>query len=309
MTAATKHEPQQQAAAQPQERKPSLLDQILESSKTQDRIIPFLKTDTDYYRVASAVRLYAQMHPDTMGCTPASIQAAIIKVAQWGLEIGETAHLVPFNVNVAPKGQPAKWEKHLTPIADYKGLIQLMLASGVVRHIEPPRLVYENETFKETLGSHRTLLHEPIHDRKARGKMKGVYVVFWVRFQIRDWLYMPIEDVEDIRQTYSKQHKTGEMPGWYPKKTVIRQVGKYMPRDPRLARAFAVIADEAREEFGKELEEVIAETQRKREADEDGVVTPDLRLAPTTDEAPHTQVGRDYQDEGDYQDDSALADD
>src|SRR6185312_14706810 len=97
MTAAARHEPQA-AAAQPQERKPPLLDRILESTKTQERVVPFLRQgDTDYARVAAAVRLYAQMHPDILGCTGASIQAAIIKVAQWGLEIGETAHLVPYN--------------------------------------------------------------------------------------------------------------------------------------------------------------------------------------------------------------------
>src|SRR6185312_8833448 len=97
MTAAARHDPQA-PVAQPQERRGSLLDAILESTKTQERVVPLLKQgDTDYARVAAAVRLYAQMHPEILGCTPASIQAAIIKVAQWGLEIGETAHLVPYN--------------------------------------------------------------------------------------------------------------------------------------------------------------------------------------------------------------------
>src|SRR6185312_14003082 len=250
MTAAARHEPQA-AAAQPQERKPSLLDQILESTKTQERVVPFLRQgDTDYARVAAAVRLYAQMHPDILGCTGASIQAAIIKVAQWGLEIGETAHLVPYNVNVAPKGAPKKYEKQLTPIAGYNGLIQLMVATTVIRGVERPQLVYANEEFKVTLGSYKSLTHTPIDDRKARGDIKGVYVFYRMKFGVRDWEYMPIEDVEEIRQNYSKQWKEGPMPAWYPRKTIIRQLAKYIPRDPRLAKVLAVIGEDERAEFG-----------------------------------------------------------
>ncbi|HXE83623.1 MAG TPA: recombinase RecT [Gemmatimonadales bacterium] len=297
MTAAVQHQPQ---AVTTQEPKRSLLDTILESTKTQDRIVPFLKNGaSDYDRVAAAVRLYAQMHPEILGCTPASVQAAIIKVAQWGLEIGETAHLVPFNVNVAPKGQSAKWEKHLTPIADYKGLIQLMIAATTVRHIEPPRIVYSNETFKQAYGSDRTLYHEPIDDRAVRGKIKGVYVVFWLRFGIRDWLYMPFEDIEDIRKQYSKQWKDGELKPWYAKKTVIRQLAKYLPKDPRLASVLAVVREDEREELGQELDEVIAETHRRRANDEDEIVPP---APPATTDAPPTEMGEEWQD------DRALAD-
>lgn len=291
MTTAVKHE--RQAEAQPQERKGSLLDQILDSTKTQDRIVPFLKNGaSEYDRVAAAVRLYAQMHPDILGCTPASVQAAIIQVAQWGLEIGETAHLVPFNVNAGTKQAP-KFEKQLTPIADYKGLIQLMIASTVVRHIEPPRLVYSNEPFKETLGTEKTLTHEPIDDRKLRGKLRGVYVVYWLRYQMRDWLYMPIEDVEDIRQNYSKQWKNGEMPPWYPKKTILRQLPKYLPHDPRLARVLNVAREDEQQEFGQELEKVIAETHRRRASDEDEILPPAPVVGSVTEMGPEWQDDRD----------------
>lgn len=270
MSTTVQHQPQ---AATAEREKAWTLDDIIESTKTRSRVTPFLKNESDYPRVAAAVRLAAQANPDILRCTPASIQQAVVKVAQWGLEIGETAHLVPFNVNVAPKGQPKRWEKRLTAIADYRGLIQLMIASSAVRHVEVPRIVYANELFEEVLGSNASLAHQPIHDAEARGKMVGVYVFYRLRFGIRDWYYMTLEEVEAIRQGYSKQWKDGEMKPWYMRKTVIRQMAKYVPKDPRLAKALAVVAEDETQEFGQELDEVIAETQRQRKRDEDEMLS------------------------------------
>jgi recombinational DNA repair protein RecT len=85
-----------------------------------------------------------------------SVFMAVAKIAQWGLEVGETAHLVPFGAEC-------------TPVADYKGLAQLVIASGLVKQVEA-HCVYEKEPFKLTLGTTTELEHHPIWDAKARGR-------------------------------------------------------------------------------------------------------------------------------------------
>lgn len=213
------------------------LPALLMSEKAQARIAPFLPEGVQYDRVVAAAQLAAAKTPEILKCSPASIVMAVAKIMQWGLEIGETAHLVPF-------GQTC------TPVADYKGLAQLMIASRCVRHVEA-HCVYENDGFQYEQGSNAQLWHSPNSDRKARGNLKGAYVILHLPFGVRAFDYMSVEDIDEIRQKYSKQWKKGPVPAWYAKKTVVRQVSKLVPKDPKLAKVFAVMEQDAAEEFGQ----------------------------------------------------------
>lgn len=212
------------------------LSGLLTSEKAQARIAPFLPEGVKYDRVVAAAQLAAANNPDIAKCDPASIVMAVAKAMQWGLEIGETVHLVPFG-------------RTLTAVADYKGLAQLMIASRCVRHVEA-HCVYEHDGFEYVQGSEARLWHQPVSDRKARGALKGAYVLLHLPFGVRAFDYMSIEDIDEIRQKYSKQWKKGPVPAWYAKKTVVRQVSKLVPKDPRLAKAFAVLEQDVAEEFG-----------------------------------------------------------
>lgn len=225
------------------------LPALLGKEKAQAMIAPFLPEGVSYDRVVAAAQIAAANNPEIMQCTPASIVLSVAKIMQWGLEIGETAHIVPFNVNVAPKGQTKQWEKRATPIADYKGLAQLMIASKCVRHVEA-FCVHENDGFEYQQGSEARLWHSPVSDPKARGKLKGAYVILHLPFGVKVFDYMAIEDIDEIRHSRSKQWKEGACPRWYAKKTVVRQASKLVPKDPRLAKVFAVMEQDAAEEFG-----------------------------------------------------------
>src|SRR5690349_18411456 len=96
---------------------------LLSHEEAKARILPFLPEGTNYERVIAAVQLEAMKNPAILNCTPESTVLAVAKIQQWGLEPGITAHLVPFG-------------KTLTPIADYKGIAQLMIGSRAVRHVE-----------------------------------------------------------------------------------------------------------------------------------------------------------------------------
>lgn len=273
------------AAAPRTEEKLGYLDQILEATEMHRQLTPLLPginesaRDEEYERVAATVRLYARANPKILQCTRESIELAIMKVAQWGLSIGDTAHLVPFNVNVAGKNQRPIYESRLTPIADYKGLIQLMIETKVVRFVEA-HCVYEKDEFDCVLGSDRHLHHRPWAVPGDRGKLRGAWVMFHLPFNVPVWDYMRLDEIDEIRMQYSKQWgktwtesekkagRSGACPGWYAKKCIIRQGSKLVPKDRRIAKAMSTIRDEERTEYGEELDKIVERTQRMREDEE-----------------------------------------
>lgn len=195
-----------------------------------DRITPFLPKGVEIDRVIAAAQIAMQKNPALMQCTPQSMVLAVAKIQQWGLEIGDTAHLVPFG-------------KDCVPIADYKGLVQLIWQSKVVRNVEC-RPVYEKEHFRVEYGLDPLLEHIPLHRTLERGKLSGAYVIFFLPFGARTFLFMGIEDVDAIRKKHSKQWKDGECPAWYAMKTCIRQGVKLLPKDPRLADVLRVTRED-----------------------------------------------------------------
>lgn len=222
---------------------------LLMHDPVREKIAPMLPPDVEYERVVAAAGLAARQNPDLLKCTPASLVDSVVRILQWGLEIGVTAHLVPFNVNVGTKQQP-KWEKHAQPVADYKGLAELMIASGAVRHVEA-RVVHARDHFEYEYGLNARLEHRPATG--DRGAITAAYVVLRLPFGRDAFEVMTVDEIEAIRNQYSKQWKTGVLPSWYAKKTVVRQASKLVPKNPRLRKALAVIQEDELAEFGDHL--------------------------------------------------------
>lgn len=236
--ATTSNEPRELTTAQ----LPAL---ITTSAKARALIAPFLPPGVSLDRVASSLRLAlakdratAKTSPSPLErCDPTSVFMAVAKIQQWGLEIGETAHLVPFGVECVP-------------VADYKGLAEQVIAAGVARAVEA-HCIYEKESFRLKRGTTTEIEHHPIADPKARGKMVAAYALFHLRGGIILVEYMAVDDIDAIRQKYSKQWKGGALPDWYAKKTVVRRGVKLLPKNPRLAERLA--------EMDREIAEVPAD--------------------------------------------------
>ncbi|HXF25596.1 MAG TPA: recombinase RecT, partial [Gemmatimonadaceae bacterium] len=206
----------------------------------------------DYDRVIASAHYAARQNPAILECTSASIIDAVSRVLMWGLEIGLTAHLVPFNTNIGTKEKP-KWAKICTPIADYTGLAQLMVDSGAVRHVET-RVVYEHDDFRYSYGLDSELYHVPTKDAAKRGKMVAAYCILRLPFGASSFEVMPVEDIEAIRQGKSKQWKNGALPAWYAKKTVVRQSAKLVPKNRKMAQALRVVNEDEDQEFSARLD-------------------------------------------------------
>lgn len=206
--------------------------EVLRRDEAKERIAQLLPEGVNVERVLGAVSLALsdpKTGPALAQCTPESVLRAVARISQWGLEIGTTAHLVPFG-------------GVCTPVADWKGLIELMIASGALRAAKPV-VVWEGDDFDYAQGLEPRLVHvaAPVGQR---GKLRGAYVVYTLPGNVRDFLYMPIEDIDAIRLAHSKQWKNGDCPPWYAQKTVVRQLSKIIPKNPRLARLMAPLADD-----------------------------------------------------------------
>jgi recombinational DNA repair protein RecT len=130
---------------------------IKKSDVAQAYIVPLLPKGVTLEQVAAAqTRLaLAQGHrPGALQkCTVGSVILAVAKICGWGLEIGTTAHLVPFGKSSA--------RRSATTRAD----IELAVESGMVRRVSA-QVVYANEPFKIIRGT--STLGRASPDRRTR---------------------------------------------------------------------------------------------------------------------------------------------
>lgn len=233
------------------------IEALITSEKARAFIEPFLPKGTDIQRVAASVML--AIRKDETGalrkCTNDSLVLGVAKIAQWGLELGVTAHLLPFKngalTDAARKANPKAADvNEAVPVADYKGLCELMIASKSVRYVEA-REVRDGDRFEYSFGLGAKLEHQPFGGRGRTAKpITHVYCIVHLPFQSQAFDVMTAEEVEEIRQGHSKQWKKGPLPAWYAKKTIIRRVAKLLPKNPALAKFFTALESDREVEFG-----------------------------------------------------------
>lgn len=239
----TQQKPEQTAVARTDA--PKGIIGILEHDKARSMITPLLPDGVTYERIAREVYFAGQKNPEILKATVPSLIAAVAEAVQMGGRIGEDVHLVPFNTNVAPQGQPKQWETRITAIRDYKFKAQLIVATGAARSLMA-RCVYANEHYVHQDGVVQVFEHHPIMDEAQRGPMVGAYALARLRFGEILVEPMSLGEIEKIR-TKSKQWsqaKVGACPDWYAKKTCINRIAKLLPKNERLAKLLGQFARE-----------------------------------------------------------------
>jgi recombination protein RecT len=189
-------------------------------TQMSDRFQALLPPNYPAERLIISALIAAQKEPKLYKCSQLSVTTALATIAQWGLEIGYTAHLLPFKADCVP-------------VADYKGLIELMVAAGA-RKVEA-REVREGDEFEYAFGSDNWLKHVPKAGSKA--PIIAAWAVATLRGGTTQIEVMSADEIDEIRKKRSKEWKDGELTYWYARKTVIRRLAKYLPRNPRLQAA------------------------------------------------------------------------
>lgn len=198
-----------------QEQKPPTLAQLIEQMKPEiGRALPKHLSPDRMARIATTV---LRQTPQLARCTPESFLGALMTASQLGLEPGPLgeAYLVPFGNAV-------------TFIPGYRGLIKLARQSGQLVDIWA-EIVYANDTFKQTLGLHRDLVHEPATG--DRGKPVAAYAAAELKDGGRPFVVLTYAEIEAIRGR-SRAGKNGPwVTDWnaMAKKTVVKQLSKWLP--------------------------------------------------------------------------------
>jgi len=155
---------------------------------------------------------------------PASLFGSILHCAELGLNpsamMGEF-YFIPF-------------KKSIKPILGYKGLLTLLLRSGEINVIFS-EIVYEGDEFEFEYGLMPKLIHKPQLEKRTP-QIKYVYAVAKLKngenlFKVMSKSeILSIADMTDYpNDLFFNTKKDPQM--WMAKKTVLKQLGKLLPKD------------------------------------------------------------------------------
>jgi recombination protein RecT len=189
-----------------------------------DVLAPLLPKGVSLDAFTASVYFWMKKTPALAKCSTDSVLEAFQKTAQSGLELGATCYVLPYGGKA-------------TFIADYKGIAQKMIASGVVRAVDA-RVVRAGDRFEYEYGLDEKLVHVVQGDETRA--ITHAYVVLKLARGEKTFLVMSVGEIDAIRTSKSQSWGKGECPAWYAKKTVVRQIAKTIP-DPRLMAALRVV--------------------------------------------------------------------
>ena len=173
---------------------------------------------------------YTAIHrtPKLRECTHESIINAVLEISMLGLDIGRTAHIVPFG-------------KEATFICDYKGFIDLAHRSDRIEAFTF-KPVYEQDDFEYMEGTSRYIKHKPYRGID-RGELVAAYSIVFFKHGGYDFDVVEAPDIAATKR-FSPGAKRSDSP-WNKKdlewtmwcKTAVRRLAKRVPQSPELQRA------------------------------------------------------------------------
>ena len=222
--------------------------------RMQPEIQKALPKHMDADRIARIALTEMRKNPKLLQASQASLLGAIMTAAQLGLEPGVLGHayLIPY-YNSKTRSYEVQFQ------IGYKGLLDLVRRSGEIQNIDVHE-VCENDEFEYEYGLEPKLRHKPA--LKNRGEVYAFYAVAHFKDGGYSFLVMSKEDVEQFRRR-SKSPNNGPWVTDYiamAKKTVIKQLVKYLPMSIEIQKAITADETTKREIREDMVEEVPDET-------------------------------------------------
>lgn len=199
------------------------------AEKYTDELNALAPKGADAAHYIASLRLYFAQNQKVLQCTSLSIFTGMLRLAQTGLELGVSADLLPFENH-----KTGVWTCQFSP--RYNGIIELALGAGS-RSVNAD-VVREGDFFEfsKGIGADFYLRHQkkssgkPITHGYAIAELKPGSYAFEVLFR---------DEIEAHRQRYSQQWKKGTLEDipWYAKKTAVKRLSPYLPKNARFAAA------------------------------------------------------------------------
>lgn len=179
----------------------------------------------------------------------ASLLSSLVEIASTSLTlnpIAKEAYLIPRKIK---NGGQYEVVACLEP--SYIGLSKLLMEAGKVKNIQT-NLVYVGDEFDIDLGLETSIKHKPHYvNGKEKGGIKGVYSVANLEGGLKQFEYMTIAEVYEIRarsESYKAHLKNTHVPcvwitdeGEMVRKTCIRRISKHLPRSEHYQNAEALL--------------------------------------------------------------------
>jgi len=169
-------------------------------------------------------------NPKLLECSSQSLLGALMLAAQLGLEPGILgyAYLIPY-YNGKTKQMEVQYQ------TGYKGTIELLWRTGLLQMLDVHE-VCRNDEFVFEYGLTPKLMHKPALEN--RGEAYCYYAIAKYKDGGFSFLVLSIQDIESFR----KRSKSPESGPWVTdydamaKKTVIKQLAKYLPLSTEIQR-------------------------------------------------------------------------
>lgn len=177
-----------------------------------DSLVTILGTAESASRQKLLTLLYFQQRPALAGCDVESIAESVLQVAEWGLELGTEAHIVP-------QGGRAQARK------DYKGEIKLAIRNKRITSCRM-KVIGASDHFEVEEGLRPTIVHQP--DWRKPGAPIGAYAIVTLPDGSSDFEVMNHDQIESVRKRSPASAKGPWITDWpeMAKKTVCRRLLK-----------------------------------------------------------------------------------
>lgn len=203
---------------------PKTVRELVQSDAFKSAVSTALPTHMKAERFIRVALTAITRTPELQNCDQGSLFNCLLTLSQYGLEPdGRNAHLIPFG-------------KSCTLILDYKGLVDLVMRSGLVANIHADKVCPEDE-FTYDRGA---IQKHVINFQKDRGEAYAYYVIVRFKDGTEKTEVMTRAEVEKVRA----RSKAGRSGPWVTdfdemgKKTVFRRASKWLRITPELAEAF-----------------------------------------------------------------------
>lgn len=204
--------PAPQAKADP---KSYTLRQLIQTSGVKGMIADSLPKHCTPERFLRATLTAMTRTPALERCSQASFMQAMLTLSQFGLEPdGRHAHLIPY-------------KETCQLVIDYKGLVQLVMRSGLVSYLHAD-IVCENDEFEYDMG--RVTKHK-INLKEPRGAPYAAYAICKYHDGTEKHEVMSRDEIELIRKRSAAGARGPWVTDWneMAKKTVFRRMSKWLP--------------------------------------------------------------------------------